>query len=98
MLGLELTDAGFDFSILSELRQRLLAGNAEERLLNHLLVCCQEHKWLKAATKQRTDSTHILARIRATIRLECIIETRRFTLNMGSSSNGAILHATKLRP
>lgn len=52
MLGLELTDAGFDFSILSEFRQRLLAGNAEERLLNHLLVCCQEHKWLKANTKQ----------------------------------------------
>ena len=57
MLGLELTDAGFDFSILSEFRQRLLDGNAEERLLNHLLACCQEHKWLKAATKQRTDST-----------------------------------------
>lgn len=57
MLGLELTDPGFDFSILSEFRQRLLVGNAEERLLNHLLVCCQEHKWLKAATKQRTDST-----------------------------------------
>lgn len=81
MLGLELTDAGFDFSILSEFRQRLLAGHAEERLLNHLLVCCQEHKWLKAATKQRTDSTHVLACIRATNRLECVIETMRFTLN-----------------
>lgn len=81
MLGLELTDAGFDFSILSEFRQRLLVGNAEERLLNHLLVCCQEHKWLKAATKQRTDSTHVLARIRATNRLELVIETMRFTLN-----------------
>lgn len=58
----------------------MLAGNAEERLLNHLLVCCQEHKWLKAASKQRTDSTHVLARIRATNRLECVIETMRFTL------------------
>ncbi len=81
MLGLELTDPGFNYSILSEFRQRLLDGHAEERLLNHLLVCCQEHKWLKAATKQRTDSTHILARIRATNRLECVIETMRFTLN-----------------
>lgn len=81
MLGLELTNPGFDFSILSEFRQRLLASNAEERRLNHLLVCCQEHKWLKAATKQRNDSTHVLARIRATNRLECIIETMRFTLN-----------------
>ena len=30
-LGLELTDAGFDFSILSEFRTRLIAGGAEER-------------------------------------------------------------------
>jgi len=81
LLGLELTDAGFDFSILSEFRQRLVAANAEERLLNHLLVCCQDHKWLKAGGKQRTDSTHVLARIRAMNRLECVGETMRFTLN-----------------
>lgn len=81
MLGLELSDPGFDLSILSEFRRRLLAGHAEERLLNHLLACCQEHNWLQAATKQRTDSTHILARIRATNRLELAIETMRFTLN-----------------
>ena len=31
LLGLELTDPGFDFSILSEFRDRLLAGNAEQR-------------------------------------------------------------------
>jgi transposase len=28
-LGLELTDAGFDFSVLSEFRRRLIAGGAE---------------------------------------------------------------------
>ncbi len=72
LLGLELTDAGFDFSVLSEFRQRLLAGNAEERLLLHLLECCQDHKWLKAGGKQRTDSTHVLARLRAMNRLECV--------------------------
>jgi len=81
LLGLELTDPGFDFSILSEFRQRLVARHAEERLLHHLLACCQEHKWLKAGGKQRTDSTHVLARIRAMNRLECVIETMRFTLN-----------------
>ena len=43
LLGLELTDAGLDFSILSAFRQRLVAGKAEERLLNHLLVCYQDH-------------------------------------------------------
>ena len=33
-LGLELSDPGFDFSVLSEFRSRLLAGSAEERLLS----------------------------------------------------------------
>ena len=28
LLGLDLTDPGFDFSVLSEFRDRLLAGNA----------------------------------------------------------------------
>ena len=65
LLGLELTDSGFDFSLLCEFRQRLVAGKAEERLLNHLLTHCQEHKLLKTSGKQRTDSTYVLARIRA---------------------------------
>jgi len=81
LLGLELTDAGFDFSILSEFRQRLVAGKAEERLLHHLLICCQDHQWLKAGGKQRTDATHVLARVRDMNRLECVAETIRFTLN-----------------
>ena len=81
LLGLELTDAGFDFSILSEFRQRLVTGKAEERLLNHLLRCCQQHQWLKAGGKQRTDSTHVLARVRDMNRLECVGETMRFTLH-----------------
>jgi transposase len=34
VLSLELTDPGFDFSVLSEFRQRLLAGGQEEVLLN----------------------------------------------------------------
>ena len=41
LLGLELTNPGVDFSILSEFCQRLVAAKAEERLLHHLLVCCQ---------------------------------------------------------
>lgn len=57
VLSLELTNAGFDFSLLSEFRQRLLAGNAEELLLNRLLDCCKQQQWLKAQGKQRTDAT-----------------------------------------
>src|SRR5213593_4647062 len=31
-LGLELTDPGFDFSVLCEFRSRLIAGSAQQRL------------------------------------------------------------------
>src|SRR3954454_25003539 len=34
LLGLDLSDSGFDFSVLSEFRQRLLTGQAEQRLLD----------------------------------------------------------------
>src|SRR4051812_15086085 len=37
-LGLELTDPGFDYSILSEFRQRLIAGSAEELMLDKMLA------------------------------------------------------------
>jgi transposase len=36
---------------------------------------------LKARRRQRTDSTHVLARVRATTRLECAIEALRHALN-----------------
>ena len=37
LLSLELTDPGFDFSVLSEFRDRLLVGSAEELLLGRML-------------------------------------------------------------
>jgi transposase len=80
-LSLELTDAGFDSSVLSEFRSRLLSGSAEEMLLNILLDKCRERKWLKARARQRTDSTHVLGWIRAINRLVCVGETLRATLN-----------------
>lgn len=65
LLGLELTDAGFDSSVLSEFRTRLVRGGAEEQLLGALLRCCKARKLLVERGRQRTDSTHVLARIRA---------------------------------
>jgi transposase len=76
-LGLELTDAGFHNTVLCEFRPRLLAGAAEQRLLDAVLRRCRERGWLKAHGRQRTDSTHVLARIRAVNRLECVRETLR---------------------
>ena len=81
LLSLELTDPGFDFSVLSEFRDRLLAGSAEELLLDKLLERCQGLGLLKARGQQRTDSTHVLAAVRVLNRLELVAETLRATLN-----------------
>jgi transposase len=81
LLGLELTDPGFDHSVLCEFRSRLLAGSAEERLLGRLLDTCRGRGLLKARGQQRTDSTRVLASIRALNRLELVGETLRAALN-----------------
>ena len=81
LLGLDLTDAGFDASVLSEFRSRLGAGHAEERLLEKMLTLFQQKGWLKARGRQRTDSTHVLAKIRALNRVLCVWETMRAALN-----------------
>ncbi len=81
LLGLALTDPGFDFSVLSEFRARLLASGAETRLLEKLLARCRELELVKARGKQRTDATHVLAAIRVMNRLELIGETIRAALN-----------------
>src|SRR2546426_11844794 len=81
VLSLELTDPGFDFSLLSEFRQRLIASGQEEQILNTLLQVCRERSWLKERGQQRTDSTHVLAAIRTMNRLECVAETLRAALN-----------------
>jgi transposase len=81
LLGLELSDPGFDFSVLSEFRDRLLAGPAEALLLDKLLGRCRALGLLKARGPQRTDATHVLAAIRVLNRLELVAETLRAALN-----------------
>jgi transposase len=82
VLSLELTSPGFDFSVLSEFRSRLLANEAERRLFDLLLEHFRERGWIKARGKQRTDSTHVLAAIRTLRRLELVGETMRHVLNV----------------
>jgi transposase len=74
VLGLELTDPGFDFSVLSEFRARLLAHQAQQRLLDRLLERLQEQGWLKAGGKPRTDATHVLMAMRHLNRLAMLTE------------------------
>jgi transposase len=78
---LDITDPGFDFSVLSEFRGRLLSNQAERRLFDVMLSQFRERGWVKERGKQRTDSTHVLAAIRAVNRLECVGETMRHALN-----------------
>src|SRR5438046_2843345 len=51
-LGLELTDAGFDFSVLSEFRTRLIGGQREQLLFERLLDVLKERTLLKARGRQ----------------------------------------------
>ena len=80
-LSLAPDDEGFDYTVLSQFRQRLLEQGAEDLVLEPLLAVCREQGWLKAGGKQRTDSTHVLAAVRSLSRLESVGEALRAALN-----------------
>ena len=81
LLGLELTDTGFHYSVLSEFRQRLLSGGQESLLLDKIIESCAEKGLLGGKKSQRTDSTHVLAKIRVMNRIEFVGEVMRRVLN-----------------
>jgi transposase len=80
-LHLPLDDAGFAPSVLCEFRQRLLIHSAEARIFEHVLAQCATLGLLKRRGTQRTDSTHVLAAIRALNRLETVGEALRLALH-----------------
>src|SRR5215218_3240541 len=80
-LGLELTDPGFHFSVLTEFRARLVAGQAEHLLLDTMLERFKARGLVKARGKQRTDSTYVLVAVRDLHLLELVGETLRATLD-----------------
>jgi len=67
--------------VLSEFRKRLVDGNAAHLLFDTLLTQCRAHGLLRARGRQRSDSTHVLAAVRALNRLECVGATMRHALN-----------------
>jgi transposase len=79
-LGLELDDPGFDASVLSEFRTRLVEPGMEEKVLDLLLTALKDRGLVKAGGKQRTDSTRVLAAVRDLNRLELAGETLRAAL------------------
>ena len=80
-LSLELTDPGFDFTLLHDFRLRLLAHEAGQRFLDTFLAACKARGWIKARGTQRTDSTHVLAAIRTLHRVEGVLEAMHWALN-----------------
>jgi transposase len=81
LLGLELVDSGFDHTVLSEFRTRLVDGQAERVLLDALVRRAQALGLFRPRGRQRTDSTHVLAAVRILNRLERVGETVRAALN-----------------
>ena len=87
LLGLELSDSGFDYSILSRFRDRLIEGHAEMSLLDRFLDKCKSLGMLRDRSDMRTDSTHVVASIRNMNRSELVGETLRATLNVLSTAD-----------
>jgi transposase len=79
-LGMELVDPGFDFSVLSEFRDRLAEADAGRRVLDGILAAAGEKGLLKTG-RARTDSTHVLSAARDLSWLEMVAETLRAALN-----------------
>ncbi len=80
-LGLDLADRGFDYSVLSEFRGRLVDGGLEQRVLDAVLEASTRAGLVKSGGRQRTDSTHVLAVVRDLNRLQFVTETLRAALN-----------------
>jgi transposase len=79
-LHLPLSYAGFDFSVLSDFRARLVAHDASARLFDTLLSQLRALGLLKRRGRQRTDSLAVLARIHLLTRIELVAETLRLAI------------------
>jgi len=64
-LGVELADPGFDYSLLSQFRDRLIGHSLGARVLELVLDGCEQLGLLRVGGLVRTDATHIAACARA---------------------------------
>jgi transposase len=79
-LGLGLADPGFDHSVLSEFRSRVVEHGLEERVLDLLLEALKTQGLVGAGGRQRSDSTHVVSAVRDLNRLELAGESVRACL------------------
>ena len=80
VLGLELDDPGFHFSLLEVFRDRLEAHDKQRAAFGALLEKLKELGLIRKRQNQRLDSTHVLGHLRRLSRLECIAESLRLVL------------------
>jgi transposase len=76
-LGLELEDAGFDSSVLSEFRTRIVGHGRCMLAFDRILERAGELGLVKAGGRQRTDSTHVFSAVRDLNRSELVGESVR---------------------
>ncbi len=79
-LHLPLDYAGFNFSVLSEFRDRVIEHQAEARVFDRLLEQLQALGLIKRRGRQRTDSLAVLTKVRDLNRLERVVETLRLAV------------------
>lgn len=76
-LRLARADPGFDRTVFRAFRTRVVRGAAAPRILDAFLAQGREPAWRKARGRQRTDSSPVLAQVRAVTRLACGGDTLR---------------------
>lgn len=79
-LHLAETGGGFDPSLLSRFRQRLLAWGAERVGFDAILDLLVAQGWVPRRSRQRLDSTHVCGLLSAMSRLGCVRESLRVAL------------------
>jgi len=93
-LHLPLDYAGFNFSVLSEFRDRVIAHQAESYLFDRLLEQLEALGLIKRRGRQRTDSLAVLTKVRDLNRLEFVVETLRLAVRALLAADAVWTHAT----
>lgn len=93
-LHLPLDYAGFDFSVLSEFRDRVVAHEAEARLFDRVLGQLQVLGLIKQQGRQQTDSLAVVTKVRDLTRLELVVETLRLAVRAALAFDPAWSQAT----
>jgi len=88
-LHLPLDDSGFHYSDLCNFRKRLLSHGKESLIFDQLLEKIRTLGFLKKHKYQRTDSTHVLAKVCHLSRLENLSEGLRLALNAIEKADAA---------